>query len=159
MRIANVIQALVGASAVYVVMAACSAASSVPAGESSGAPPSATTSPSATPPGSASTASSGGSIVDAFVDALSDPVKEASAAPETAAETCDKSGGGSFYAEHLYPGATIIDLANVVVLTSSSANLLPGYSGGRVRASLVWLRDGAVAVPCTAGENVLFIRP
>ncbi len=141
-----------GAVAVYLVMAACSAAGSIGAsgdggtGVAVGAPePNGTRSPEASP-------------LDAFVS----PVPTAQAAPaaalEESTEPCSKhyadgalAGFQYAYAEHAYAGASVASLGSVAAIaTVPAGNGPPGYT----QASFpVWVRAGTVAAVCGVVGN------
>jgi hypothetical protein len=171
MRVEDIARSLAGGVVVYVVMAACSGSQDAPgradvAGGSGGMQMSAV-----------DAAGSGGAvaereagILESLVDALAEPVAEAKAAlpPDIATEQCNKTasynGGAGYYmyAEHLYPGKTINDLANIRVVTHlTPASPFPGYeyqTGG------AYLANGRAAVPCgtngsTSSDSIVFILP
>jgi hypothetical protein len=109
------------------------------------------------------------SPVDAMLDALTDPVKEASAAPpDVAVEQCDKisnlTGSQVLYAEHAYPNKTVVQLAGVVGVAhmkSVATQTLPSYSDAVLP---VQLRPGFAAVVCgppgpNGYDTVTFVLP
>lgn len=159
--------------AVYVGMAACSAADTgsqrlAGAGGSSAGP--------ASIGGSAGlSGGTGGGLVDsgldAIADALTDPVGDADAAPSAVVTAqCDKTfraagaGYDTLYAEASFSGATVNDLAAVrVVLNYAEAPQIPGYTAA---ASIPQLRPGFAAVLCgydlassVIPSSVTFILP
>lgn len=101
MRIATVIRSLVSGSVLYIAMAACAASDHGPSSALEDGGPTA--------------------ALDAFVDELGTPVKDANAGPlppDVATEPCDKPGSvsgstGRLFAVHSYPGKTIADLSAV----------------------------------------------
>ncbi len=156
MKIAETARAVVGATLVYVAMAACSASD---AGSSAA-------------DGGTSQDGALGSILEdgSFVDALVNPVPTAQAAAlEEATEQCNKTYSGSgytfAYAEHLYPGVPANTLAatvvTVAVRTAAAGPFPAGYD--RAYAAGGWVRDGAVAFQCgnastPAYSSVSFVR-
>lgn len=157
MKLSSVLGALASGSVLYLAMAACSASDG-----SHG--------PAASEATDEAGASSGG-----LLDAITNPVPSATAAPETSTRTvstepCDKTyvqGGLTWrYATHDYPGATAADLAHVVVLIdygiASSVNRPNGYNQ---TTAVPMLRDGSAAFICGVDgqsatlASVTFIRP
>lgn len=128
---------LLAGFAVYLAMAACSAA-----GRSF---PGATRDPDA----EAELDETGDVItkaVDALVDGVKNPVGEAAAAPEIATEPCDKTNGSYVYAEHDFPGRSKTDLARVLVLIEGApAPPVPGYTS---YLQSPYIKDGAVIAIC-----------
>ena len=106
-------------------------------------------------------------MVDAIIDALTDPVKEAMAAPpDVAIETCNKSYVSGvttiYYAEHSYPGKLVNDLSAVRVIAHvPGASPIPGPYHDYVTTPII--RDGAAAITCGANaavyDKVTFILP
>jgi hypothetical protein len=163
-----------GSITIYVVMAACSAASgpggftsqdgSASGGSGSGS--------GGTIGASASSGSGSGSDGPSIFDALTDPVPEAKAAslpPIVATESCTgqyTSGGSTFvYAEHAFPGQTATQLAAVetLIMVPSSASVPPGYTQEQ---DVAYVRDGYAAVLCgvtsdpsVASMTVTFVLP
>lgn len=133
MRWKQVAGASLGAMAVYVVVAAC-ASNGVDPGRGGG-----------------STTSDARALLDAIIDAVTDPVPDVRAAPlETYVEPCNKpyacGGSSCVYAEHQFAGKSVADLRTVVGMISVSANPpIPGYTHVN---TVVYLRDGAAAVQC-----------
>ncbi len=164
MKIANVVRTLAAGAAIYVVMAACAATehldqSAVDGGGKGGA--------SASGGGGGGSedgpSSSSGAFVDAFADALTSPVAEASAeplAPESVTENCDKIREPFRYAEHSYPGMTAAEITVNVVPLVASTNGPAGYT--LAPSVLSWVKDGAGAVICgsssSAAGTVTFVR-
>jgi hypothetical protein len=152
MRFAYVVRSFVSGAVVYVVAAACGASERVADVAGDG----------------------GGAMVDALVDGIVDPVKEASADPtgaDIAEERCDKTGtvGGATYAYavHAYPGKSVRELSALRVVTFAGSKSAPivinGASFDRGQASAA-LRDGEAAVFCgptgaPSYESVTFILP
>lgn len=167
MRMGEAGRALVGAVAVYVAMAACSAASETREKLSSGG------ASGQSAGGSAGTAEDS-SVLDAFADAAlevydaaTDPVGDAQAAPIVVTANCDLEwdvGAGSFLiAEAQFPGKTVNDLASVITYRKAGpGETLPdGYGHMSVGH---YLRDGYVAVSCgpdSSGpyDTVTFVLP
>ena len=137
---------------VYVTMAACSVAASPSSGTASG---------------------------DAGGPGVLDPVPTASAATPTAAaletwsEPCNKvhlipltgypNGYPQQYAEHLYPGATMGEIASSVVtittISSPTATTQHPTDYANTASLPLWVRDGAAATPCSAAaDTVVFVR-
>jgi len=157
---------LIAGCAVYVGMAACSAADTgsqrlAGAGGSSA--------------GTVSIGGTGGGLVDsgldAIADALTDPVGDADAAPSAVVTAqCDRTfrgAGASYdtlYAEAAFAGMGVNDLADVrVVLNYAEAQQIPGYTAA---ASIPQLRPGFAAVLCgydlassVIPSSVTFILP
>jgi hypothetical protein len=144
MNLQEIKRALVGGAVIYVAMAACSASEDNGTWRRTGASDSGT----------------GGS---SMWDALSDPVPNAEAGePTYADEPCNKtfSFGGSSqgYAEHLYPGLTKNELTLVrVVMAWDPGYAPPGYGYGT--NTYTFVDDGKVAVSCTPGTTVTFVKP
>jgi hypothetical protein len=142
-----------GSVSIYAAMAACSAASgphwtSGRDGGSSG--------------GSSGAATGDGA--GAIIDALTDPVGEAQAAPQTTTVNCNQQfmvgSVPEWYAEQAYPGMTTTQLASLVAILhdgSGSAFLIPGYTDEQIGARL---RDGYAAVVCSnSSQSVTFVLP
>ena len=110
------------------------------------------------------------SIVDAIVDAVTDPVPEAQAGlpPIVAVEPCNKtfviSSTTWVYAEHAFPGKTKTDLASVQTLTHYLPGQMPAPPGYSEELGLPWARDGYSAQLCgtqptPSVDSVTFILP
>ena len=164
----NTIKILAAGVAVYLGVAACSAASSTQerlaqtggAAGSTAQPGGAGGAPGGSATGGQLSGGSGGLVqdsgLDAFADAMGDAmgVPDADAAPPGATvvtAACDKTypfgGGQALYAEVAFPGKLADDLATVVVvLDYASSPEIPGYTR-RVQA-YASIRDGFAAVTC-----------
>jgi hypothetical protein len=131
---------LVGSSAIYILVACGSAIS-----ERSPSPDS---------------DSGAAADVDAIVDAIANPVREASAQPLppiTATEMCDKQTTAGLYAEHAFPGYTATQLAAMETLVTTKVVTIPGYTQSQ---GFAFVRDGYAAVSCdSAYTSVTFILP
>lgn len=154
MKIGQVVRTLASGTALYLVMAACGASDRGGGGAVGG--------------------DGGGvdaeQIVDAFIDELGNPVKDANAGPlppDVATEACDKMGGvggstASTFAVHQYPGKTAADLSAVQVLAHSVAGTAPTIDGAlfdRINLTTI-VRDGAVAINCGSQfDGATFILP
>ena len=93
--------------------------------------------------------------------------------PEMATEFCshtfeDPGFGTTYYAEHVYPGSTMAELAGVVAVRSIDmiGHLPPEYTltaGSASAAQAVIIGDGKVAVRCMgqspATTSVIFVKP
>lgn len=152
MRKNVVFASLLGATSIYVVMAACGGSSSAPDTKSSD--------------GSSSGATPSGPF-DAFVDQMMQPVPDAIAGPtppDVAYESCVSNAAG-MVAEHAYPGKTMVDLSGlraVVHFGAASSNRLTGANGAYENSTSwpVYVRDGAAAVLCSNGiDTVMFVLP
>jgi hypothetical protein len=179
MRVYEVAKMVGGSIAIYIVMAACSAArgptnwaalsdggqASTGGGSGSGG-----TSGGASRGGSDGSDSEGDGA--SILDALTDPVSEAQAQslpPITATENCDKSTpymtSTSTYAEHAFPGYTAQQLARVVALATYTAGSGDLASAGYTQvAATPQVRDGYVALWCGLStgasiQSVTFILP
>ena len=147
---------------IYVAMAACGASDGVVASMGGDG-------------GSGGVVDEGGSFVDAFVDALANPVGDAKAEPlppDVATEQCNKTGtfGGnpSNFAVHDYPGKTVEELS-AVRMVAHLASVQKADIGGVYDYSLTVLnasvRAGSVAVYCgavggnQAYDSVTFVMP
>jgi hypothetical protein len=153
MRVNEGIKVLCGSIVVYVVVACGSA------GERAAESWDAGTASDAHHEGSASDA-----VVDAILDAVTDPVGEAQALPpDITTENCSKTSGNFVYAEHAYPGKTVVQLAQISAILHSTQIPLPGYSDGSGGA---YLRDGYAATICgttadpqSSRRTVTFVLP
>lgn len=148
---------VLGSIVVYVAMAACGGGPDplVSTGHDAGVGPDGQTADSTSP-------------FDAMLDALTDPVKEAAAAPpDIAVEQCDKltlSGPQLLYAEHAYPSKSIVQLAQVVAIghmKTLATQTIPGYNDGMLP---VQLKPGYAAVSCgppgpNGYDTVTFVLP
>lgn len=114
---------------------------------------------------SSSTGGSSGAMItdasfDAIMDALTDPVPDADA--QTTDDTVSCVAGPLFAtATKEYPGATVRELANIIVY-GTLINTNGGVTHGR--PTDVTFRDGAVVVSCGAistqvYSSITFIRP
>jgi hypothetical protein len=132
MRIGHLARTLGSGAALYVVMAACGGSDRAAETGDAGA----------------------AELVDAFVDEVASPVKDAKAdpvTPDVAVEQCDKvvkyQGSADYYvAEHAYPGKTIAQLSAVRVVITPSPAQIEGYNH---QQTLPHLRDGFGAVLCS----------
>lgn len=147
MRLNEVLRLLLGASAVYLVVAACGAEMSGRDGESSHE--------FTDRHSSVSDSSMLGSIA---TDMLR-PVRDAAAQQVPLVETtvvCDREAMGILYAVKEYPGRRAAELASVVALCIRSQPLdIDGVSYHASAGSATWVRDGAVAVGCGTAQNLL----
>lgn len=159
MRISNVLRSLASGAVLYVVMAACGSSDSGGGSVDAG-----------------SGGLDGADIIDAMIDDLGNPVKDAKAdplPPEVATEPCDKSGTLSvspasyMFAVHDFPGRTVNDLANLrVVGHYGNAGGKPMIAGPPYEygGAVPSLRDGSATVNCgTSGalayDSITFILP
>lgn len=141
---------------VYVVMAACSATEK-------GAPPGLTTKKETPTADSSADTSTSGGMLDAFVDALANPVSDAKADIadfDVSTVNCDKTSGNVRYAEKDYPGISATELAHVAALVDGPTQI-SGYT--KAPYPLSGVKDGAVAVVCGAASapaitSVTFVR-
>lgn len=135
----KILRTLASGAVLYVVMAACGSSDRV----------------SDVVAGDGGIVGSDGDVVDALVDALVNPVKEASAAepPDVATEPCDKmlkyNNADWYVAEHAYPGKTAAELASVRVVFPTNA--LAGY-GQQVTVGQ-FVKDGSAATICGPVSN------
>ncbi len=145
MRAKEVVRAVVGACAVYLAMAACSAHEQAGAAADHGA----------------------GQDAATGLDALTNPVPEAQAGPagaDVAVEKCDKPGpmsgtSATFYAEHAYPGKSVTDLARVTVVVHA-AQPFPFAAGDyQDIVASPYVKSGAAAFPCGEGQSLTFVLP
>lgn len=130
--------------AVYVTVAACSAASEHVAGKGSAAGE------------DGGLLAEAAALIDAALDQIVGPVQDAKAAPQVNTVQCGtglQSTSGAFiyeWAEQQYPGKTSTELAHVAAILRSQTQVgtyPPGYTD---YATTVWVRDGAAAVNCGA---------
>jgi hypothetical protein len=139
MKIGQVLRTLGSGTALYFVMAACGASDRVggPVGSDGGG-----------------ASSDGADIIDALVDELGNPVKEAAAGPlppDVATESCTKmvkyNGATDYYvAEHAYPGKLVADLTAVRVALTPTVVPVGTYTH---QMTTTFLSDGVVGVLCT----------
>lgn len=152
MQAKQVCQLLAGATAIYFVMAACSAAEHTRTADSADASDGMGTLPPSGP-------------------GITNPVPTASAAtplPSSFVEQCDKtfmSGGTTYrYATHDFPGATAAELAFVRVLVNFGT-LTGGPPGYPLYPNLPFIKEGGVSYSCgadgtsTTVMSVTFVKP
>lgn len=105
--------------------------------------------------------------IDAIVDGVVDPVKDANAdplPPDVATEQCDKQGtvGAAtyLYAVHAYAGKTVQDLSavRVVLHYSNGAAQAPTIGGTNYdnAVTIPVLRDGSAAVFCGSAGSLIY---
>ncbi len=126
--------------------------------------------------GSGGVVDEGGALVDAFVDALANPVGDAKAEslpPDVATEQCNKTGTlgptPSNFAVHDYPGKSVEELSAVRVIGHIASVAKPSIGGNSYDHTTSVLnsslRPGSVAVYCgaTGGsqayDTVTFVLP
>ncbi len=118
-----------------------------------------------------------GTFADAVAETIADAVREtfggddakpAEAAPDAPAFTVDEvpctteknwAGTRATFAEKAYAGRSKEELARVSVLVCGGTPTVEGYECHRDRGGVVFVRDGSIAVMCSAPAVARFVVP
>jgi hypothetical protein len=141
MRFAKVLETLGAGTLVYAIVAACSGGGGGGGGLLDGG------------------TGSGGFGGSPLLDALTDPVSEAKAAPPEIKEApCDivdpAAGGNYYYAEFQFPGRSADELAQATALLHYASDAAPGIASGYPwHQGPAFVRDGSLMVSCGYGTT------